>query len=185
MAWRTGRDTEAEQDCGGLGSQGSPVPLHLSVTAFPSPIVQSGLYPGVSAPGGRFWGLRVPALGPSQGLGAGLPVCVPSCVQLGLWSLGRLVYTVPGCTLVSVYGLSVLRAFPKACEEGLGCVEGKHGQAEGGAPAHPRGKGFLTSCAMVGSWAGGCSLGRSSGVSRVPAPPRFCAEEASPETRNW
>lgn len=57
---------------------GQPLPcLPVSVTAFPSPIVQRGLCPGMSlrAPGGRSRGLRVPPFGPSAGPGVGLPVC--------------------------------------------------------------------------------------------------------------
>lgn len=52
----SGAQAEAAKGAEGLSGGQPPSSPPGSMTAFPSPIVQRGLYPGMSAPGGRFQG---------------------------------------------------------------------------------------------------------------------------------
>ena len=100
---RGGTQAEAWRGAVELGAQEKPSSTPpASMTAFPSPIVQRALYPGMSTPGGRFRGPQCAHLWALVGpWGWRACVCVPSGVQVGphfslaLPSTPGLVYSVP------------------------------------------------------------------------------------------
>lgn len=123
----------------GLGPREALASPPGSMTAFPSLIVQRGLYPGMSAQEVGPGGLSVLASGPSVGLGAGMHVCASSSGVQGGPPVKFALHSTPVPLLLplSVCGHCPVCVSKDTC--GSGSVGGKHeGEAKVIAAGSPR-----------------------------------------------